>query len=87
MANRPRRNLQSVAELLDKAASSLFRWATTDHSGIGKMRKLMPKRRFLEELQDMLVCLLIALFGAVLQVVWIVLLIAYAIPFLLFGHF
>lgn len=87
MANRPKRNLQSAAELLDKAASGLFRWVTTDHSGIGKMRKLIPKRRFLDELLDILVCLLIALFGAVLQVVWIVFLIAYAIPFLIFGHF
>ncbi|PTQ79277.1 hypothetical protein [Nitrosomonas ureae] len=87
MQNRPKRNLQSVPGLLDKAASSLFRWVTTDHSGIGKMRKLMPKRRFLDELLDILVCLLIALFGAVLQVFWIVFLIAYAIPFLIFGHF
>ncbi|PTQ79775.1 hypothetical protein [Nitrosomonas ureae] len=87
MSNRPKRNLQSAAELLDKAASSLFRWVTTDHSRIGQIRNLMPKRRFFEELQDMLVCLLIALFSAALQVVWIVFLIAYAIPFLIFGQF
>ncbi|SEQ45625.1 hypothetical protein [Nitrosomonas ureae] len=87
MSNRPKRNLQSVPRLLNKVASGLFRWVTTDHSRIGQIRKLMPKRRFLDELLDILVCLLIALFGAVLQVVWIVFLIAYAIPFLIFGHF
>ncbi len=87
MANRPRRSLQSAGKLLEKAASGLFRWAATDHSGIGKMHKLMPKRGFLEELQHTLVYLLIAIFGAVLQVAWIYLLIAYGIPFLIFGHF
>ncbi|WP_293006460.1 hypothetical protein [Nitrosomonas sp.] len=87
MANRPRRNLQSAGQLLEKAASSLFRWATTDHSGIGKMRKLMPKRGFLDEILDILVFSLIAVFGAVLQAAWIYILIAYGIPFLIYGHF
>lgn len=33
-----------AARTLDKAASGLFRWATTDHSGIGRALKLMPRR-------------------------------------------
>lgn len=91
MANRSRqravRNLQLTARTLDKAASALFRWATTDHSGIGRALKLMPKRGFFDSLLDNIVCFLIAVFGAVVQGVWIYLLIAYGIPFLIFGHF
>lgn len=86
MHNRHRRNLQSAGRTLDKAASGLFRWATTDHSGIGRALKLMPNIGFLDRLLDILVCFLLAIFGAVVQGVWIYLLIAYGLPFLIFGH-
>ena len=87
MQNRHRRNLNSAGRTVDKVASGLFRWATTDHSGMGRALKLMPKTGFLDRLLDILVCFLITVFGAVLQGVWIFLLIFYGIPFLIFGHF
>ncbi len=90
MPNRPNRplirNLQSVGRILDKSASSLFLWASTDHSGIGRMHKLMPKLSFLDTIIYSLLHLLIAIFGIVLQLAWWYLLIAYGLPLLLFGH-
>ena len=87
MQNRHRRNLNLAGRTLNKVASGLFRWATTDHSGIRRALKLMPKRGFFDSLLDSLVCFLLAIFGAVVQGVWIYLIIAYGIPFLIFGHF
>ncbi len=90
MPNRPNhpliRNLQSVGRMLDKSASSLFRWASTDHSGIGRMLELMPKLSFLDSILYSLLHLLIAILGIILQIVWWYLIIAYGIPWFLFGH-
>ena len=37
---------QFIARTLDKTASGLLRWLTTDHSGISKMLVLMPDMGF-----------------------------------------
>jgi len=90
MPNRPNhsliRNLQSVGRILDKWASGLFRWASDDHSGIGRMFELMPKLSFLDTIIYSLLHLLIAILGIILQLTWWYLIIAYGIPWFLFGH-
>lgn len=90
MPNRPDhrliRNLQSVGRILSKAASGSIRWVTNDHSGIGRMLELMPKMKFLDTLKYSLLHLLISIFVVILQMVWWYLLLAYGLPWFLFGH-
>ncbi|TCV86646.1 hypothetical protein [Sulfurirhabdus autotrophica] len=71
----------------DKTATSLFRWVTTDHSGIGKALQNMPSMGFFNTLRYILMKSLIALTCAVLTGVLVFLLIAYGIPYLIMGHF
>ncbi|MER2513534.1 MAG: hypothetical protein ABTQ25_14140 [Nitrosomonas ureae] len=68
MQNRHRRNLQSAAELLDKAASGLFSWLATDHSGIGRMFKHLLNIGFIDRLLDILVCFLTIGFGVIYDI-------------------
>lgn len=83
------RNLESAANstlrTADKAASGLFRWATTDHTGMSSALASMPKMGFLDSLGFIFRQFLIAVAGAILTGVLAFLLIG-AIQFLLFGH-
>jgi hypothetical protein len=71
----------------DRAASSLGRWATTDHSGFSQSMLNMPQMKFVEGCRYILVHLAIALAGAVLYGLMIFMLIAIGIPALLSALF
>ncbi|MDZ4107359.1 MAG: hypothetical protein U1D41_14610 [Nitrosomonas sp.] len=95
MVRQPRRrsirNLKSsgwqagrfTGRTLDKTTTGLFRWLTTDHSGMARMLTLMPQMGLLDSVKYVLACLLITLVGIVLQVVWLYFLIFHGLPLLL----
>ena len=47
---------QFTGKTLDKTVSGLFRWLTTDHSGISRMLTLMPDMGFWDTVKYALVC-------------------------------
>jgi len=47
----------------------------------------MPQLGFLDRVKYVFLKLLIAVVGSIFQVVWVILIIFYVIPFLLFGNF
>ena len=71
----------------NKAAVGLFKWATTDHSGMSKALDRMPQMGLLDTLGYILRQLLFTVVGAVLTAIWVMVLIFYGIPFLITGHF
>ena len=73
----------------EKAAVGLFKWAVTDHTGMGRAMSNLPLLGlgFIGSIKYILSSFLIAIAGAVLTGVWIFLLIGYGIPFLIMGHF
>jgi hypothetical protein len=87
------RNLKSAGNsaakfthnVTEKAAVGLFRWATTDHSNMGKALANMPSMGFMDSLRYIFRQFLSAIFGAVLTGILAFVLIAFVIPFLLFG--
>lgn len=87
------RNLQSAGRsaakftgrTTEKAAVGLFRWATTDHYGMGKALSNMPSMGFIDSTKYILWQFLYAVAGAVFTGIWVFVLIAYGIPYLLFG--
>lgn len=89
------RNLQSAGwsaakltgRTTERAAVGLFRWAATDHSGMGRALANMPTIGLLDTIGFIFRQFLYAMAGAVLTGVWVFLLVAYGIPFLFFGHF
>lgn len=74
---------KSIAKVGDKAAVGLFRFATTDHTGITKHLIDMPKMGFLDSLQYCLMQLLLSILASIFAAVLMFLLIAYGIPLLL----
>ena len=56
---------------LDKATSGLFRWLTTDHSGMTRMLIMMPEMGFWDSIKYILTCFFIAIAGMVLQIIWL----------------
>lgn len=94
-SNQGMRNLRSAGwqaakftgRTADKAAVGLFRWVTTDHSGLRSALENMPSMGFLYTAKYLLMKFLFAVVGAVLTGFWIYLLIAYGIPFFFTGHF
>ena len=87
----PMRNLKSsgwkaakfAGRTLDKTISGLFRWLTTDHSGITRMFTLMPEMGFWDSVKYTLMRFLITLAGIVLQIIWLYLIIFHGLPLLL----
>ena len=75
-----------TARTADKAASGLFRWATTDHSGMGKLLDIMPKMGILDTLGYILSSLFYSVIGTLFGAVLVFIIFAYGIPLLLFGH-
>ena len=71
----------------DKAAVGLFRWAATDHSGMGRALNNMPSMGFLDTLKYILMQFLMVVVGSVISGVLMFLLIAFGIPFLITGSF
>ena len=71
----------------EKSAVGLFRWATTDHTGMSRALENMPSMGFLDTVKYVLLQFLIAVAVSVLSGVLIFVLIGYGIPFLLTGSF
>ena len=71
----------------DRAASSLGRWATTDHSGFSQTILNMPPMKFIDGCRYILLHLAIALAGTVLYGLMIFVMIAVGIPALLSALF
>ena len=74
---------QFTARTLDKTASGLFRWLTTDHSGMTRMLTLMPEMGFWNSVKYALIHFLITIAGIVLQIVWLYFIIFHGLPLLL----
>ena len=91
LRRRSNRNLKSTGwqaarisgKTLNKTAAGLFRWLTTDHSGMSRMLTLMPEMGLLDSVKYVFMCLLITLAGIALQVVWLYFLIFHGLPLLL----
>ena len=85
------RNLRSVgwegakfaARAAEKSAEGLFRWATTDHSGMNRALIKMPSMGFIGTIKYMLTCLCCTVAHAIAMAVAVFLTVAYWIPFLL----
>ena len=92
--NNGMRNLQSAGKsaarfthhVTEKAAVGLFRWMVTDHYGMSRALQNMPLLGFLDTAKYILMHFLITVAGAVLTGIWVFVLVAYGIPYLLFGH-
>ena len=67
----------------EKAAVGLFRWASTDHSGLSRAIDNMPDMGFLDSVKYVLVHFLIAVAAALVGAVLIFVVVGYGIPFLL----
>jgi len=68
---------------LDRAASALGKWMTTDHTGFSRSLSNMPPLGFKEACHYILVRFLIMLAGAVLSGAIVFVMIAFGIPALL----
>ncbi len=86
--NQAMRNLNSAAnsgmKVADKAASGLFRWMVTNHSGV--QFYLPTGLGFFDTIRHMLTFLLVATLYYCLGAIALFLMIAYGIPFLIMGH-
>lgn len=63
-----------------KATSGLFRWAATDHTGMGKALEHMPKMGFVDTLKYILMQFLFAVAASILGGIMVFVLIVYGIP-------
>lgn len=75
--------LNYTVEAIDRSATGLFRWATTDHSGTAQRLLAMPKMGFIDSIRYILFSLFLGLVYSVVMGVSTFLLIAYGIPLLL----
>lgn len=71
--------------VIEKAATGLFHWVTTDHSGLSQSLSAMPSMGFIDCLKYTLCRLLIAIFCSVLSGILMFILVAYVVPYLLIG--
>lgn len=71
----------------DKAVGGLFRFATTDHTGMARRLSNMPPMGFLETIRYVFSQVLITIVGAVLTGFLVFLFFAYGVPFLISGGF
>ncbi len=78
---------KSIAKVGDEAATGLFRFATTDHTGITQRLINMPAMGFLDTLKYILMQLLLSILASIVAGVLTFLLIAYGIPILIHGLF
>ncbi len=76
---------QKSLPVVEKASVGLFHWATTDHSGLSKSLSTMPSMGFLDSLKYILCHFLIAVLCSALSAILAFVLIAYVLPFLIFG--
>lgn len=71
----------------EHVAVGLFRWATTDHMGVGSAIELMPGMGIIDQCKYLLMTFIIGFISAALTGVWVALFIGYGIPALITGHF
>jgi hypothetical protein len=74
------RSTGKSSRVIENIAVGLFRWAATDHSGIGNALEHIPSMGYLHELKTIFMHFLISVAGAVLMGGWIFALFAYVIP-------
>lgn len=72
-----------TARATAKSAEAIFRWAATDHSNIGQALQNNPYTNPADRAGYVASIFGFALGGVILQAIWIFLLFAYVIPFLL----
>lgn len=75
--------LNFAGKVVDKSATGLFHWATTDHSGTAQRLRAMPKMGFMDSVRYILFSLFLGIVYAVVMGVSAFLIIAFGIPFLL----
>lgn len=63
-----------------KAAVGLFRWAATDHTGMGRALERMPKMGFVDTLKYILMQFLFAVAASILGGIMVFVLVVYGIP-------
>ena len=73
----------AAGRLTEKAAVGLFRWMTTDHTASSEALRHMPATSFGEALKDLLLQILCAVVVAVVTGVWVFVLMAFVLPYLL----
>ena len=78
-----RDGLSFTASVAGKTAGGLFRWMTTDHSGMTRMMAAMPQMGFVDSMKYILSCFLYVLLFALLQGAAVFLFIGFGIPWLL----
>lgn len=72
-----------TARATAKSAEAVFRWAATDHSNFGQALQNNPYTKPADRAEYIVTISGIALGGVILQAIWVFLLFAYVIPFLL----
>ena len=72
-----------ASRVAGKSAEGLFRWATTDHSGMNKALINMPSMGFIDTIKYMLTYLCWTVAYSIVMGVAVFLTVAYWIPFLL----
>jgi hypothetical protein len=76
---------RSIAKVTDKAGSDLFRYATTDHTGLSKRLGHMPAIGLGHTVKYILLQLLLSILAAAATGALMGLMIGCGIPYLLFG--
>ena len=74
---------QATGRVTEKAAVGLFRWMTTDHIGSSEALRHMPTTSFREVLEYIVLQILCVVVVGVVTGVWIFVLMAFVLPFLL----
>ena len=76
---------KTTGRYADKAAGSFAKWLTTDHTGFGEALINMPPMGFWNTVQYVVICFILAILGSLLSGLILFLMIAYGIPYFLFG--
>ena len=76
---------QTAGRLTEKAAVGLFRWVSTDHTGFSEALRHIPPMCAADTFKYILMQFLCAVVVAVVNGVWVFVLIAFVLPFLLSG--
>ncbi len=88
---RIQRNLQSAASeatrsslnLASKAIVSTFKWASTDHTRFSRAMSLMPEMGLWDSVEYIMRQLATSVVTTLIGAVWVFLLIAYVLPYLI----
>ena len=82
-----RKAAQTAGRITEKAAVGLFRWVSTDHTGFSESLRHIPPMGAADTFKYILMQFLIAVVVAVVNGVWVFVLIAFVLPYLLSGLF